>query len=1248
MGEQARHGAPVCSGTNSRKCQDLGDSILLILGSFILLNVGINVVTLLWRHLKCSLRILFHHFFPKDKQPHSIGNQPTGMSYSADSKNLCLRVPSRFHRCPSLLLRSPKQPDSCTPDTNDEKEFRWYWLKPQYGHARAPIETPRGLWREGMKGAREAPHITAAKAQDTYLSRQGTSSPFPRTSKLNMVPLCLPQGNKTKTPDYAPAKTWTHPPPRHPEHTPTQAQIRLPVHSCEHTPTQAQTCPPAQPPEHNPTQAQTCPPAQPPEHNPTKAQACPPVQPPEHNPTKAQTCPPAQPPEHNPTKAQTRPPAQPCEHNPTQAQTRPPAQPCEHNPTQAQTCPPAQPPEHYTTKAQTCPPAQPPEHNTTKAQTCPPAQPSEHILTQAQTRPPVHLSENTPTQAQVHSIVCTPEHTGTQVHGPEHTSAHTLAQDPAKLSLDAFGQSLDYILEHLAVPTPTSNPAHPTYTHAHKLVPPPPSAPEPPLTSSLAATPAPAPVPKFASILAPALVMAPTTTPVPTHTPPPTPSYSLTPTPSALAAFNQDLSAGHVFYAAPMAKKTLFYGCPTQNTGYSRRDLGTFTRPQDRQRLVNSSKAEQIFKQLSGDTANTPTGPIVGYLESENMGWNNSNDAEDKVLQPKTFPYCSFHPCNSERRNTDSQPPAYPKFLVYSKDDSPSQPCFHSPTGSVQNSRCAVPPPYTLSLPLVSPRSFILQQPTNHQVKPSTLTQAPTLPPVSILSSQFPIPSQFSTISQPPIQPQSSELHESLGLIQDSGLQRTPGPSKDSKVPKNPGLGQDPGLKKMPDLTQHPHLCKSSGPSQDPGLHKNPVPQESGPEKCLGPPQNVGVFRSPYLTQPPGFHKNKAFLRNPDIQRNSGFVQETVLCKNQDLSQTTGVHNSPGLPQDSGGYKSTAHAQDQRVARSLGLTQDSGPQKGSCLAKDSEVNKSSGQESGLYKNPGLAQTCGLHKGSGLTKDSGDYRNVGLTKDCDPCANPGLTQASEAKKRGGLTQDVGMYRNPEHTPNPNFHRYAGIQQDSGPQKGLRVIQDASFPVTHGLTKESSLLPNPDSHKNPGRAPGTNSAQVLGPSQTPKSSQPLRSFVYEETPQKNAEQHPPWAPDPASQYACPSKAQVVYSDLQTFSEVPVLIELQPSSHRVGGQDWVYHPVDTVPPAYQNYHQMPVPPKPSLKTHCPGASARVGHVVFDARQRPFGVGRDKCEALSPRRFSQQASGNSLENTEWGYQCVMRPSEKERTRVP
>ena len=94
-------------------------------------------------------------------------------------------------------------------------------------------------------------------------------------------------------------------------------------------------------------------------------------------------------------------------------------------------------------------------------------------------------------------------------------------------------------------------------------------------------------------------------------------------------------------------------------------------------------------------------------------------------------------------------------------------------------------------------------------------------------------------------------------------------------------------------------------------------------------------------------------------------------------------------------------------------------------------------------------------------------------------------------------------------------------------------------------------------------------------------------------------------------------MTYNDLQTFSEVPVLIELQSSSWRAGSQDWVYHPVDTVPPACQNYRQMSTPPKTSWKPYRPGSGTRLGHGVLDARQRQFRAGRDKCEALSPRRL-------------------------------
>ncbi|KAM7067063.1 uncharacterized protein SPEM3 [Molossus nigricans] len=208
MGERAYHGASVCSGTNPRKCQDLGDSILLILGSFILFNVGINVVTLLWRHLKSSLRILFHHFFPKG----------------------------------DFLLGHSNHLDSCIPDTNDEKASRCCWMPPQCGHARAPMETPWGLWKERMMEAGEPPQVIASKVQPAFLSRQETLSQFPRMSKLDMVPLRLPQGNKTKTPDQnpssTPAQTRTHSPAHPFEHTPTQTQIHSIVRTPAHTPTQ--------------------------------------------------------------------------------------------------------------------------------------------------------------------------------------------------------------------------------------------------------------------------------------------------------------------------------------------------------------------------------------------------------------------------------------------------------------------------------------------------------------------------------------------------------------------------------------------------------------------------------------------------------------------------------------------------------------------------------------------------------------------------------------------------------------------------------------------------------------------------------------------------------------------------------------------------------------------------------------------------------------------------------------------------
>uniref|UniRef100_A0A8C7A645 SPEM family member 3 n=1 Tax=Neovison vison TaxID=452646 RepID=A0A8C7A645_NEOVI len=1134
MGERAHHGAQVCSGTNPRKCQDLGDSILLILGSVILLNVGINVVTLLWRHLKSSLRILFHHFFPKDKHPSCAGGHPMCTRCSMDPKNLCSRVSSRFHRRPGFLAGHPNHLSSWIPDMNDEKASGCCWVPPPCGHTGAPVDAPWGPWKEGVMGAGEASQVTALKAQAPFISRHQTPSQFPRMSTVDVVPLLLPHESKTNTPDYdpprAPAQTHTHSPAHNPEHTQTQAQTSFPAHTLEHTTPRARASSIAHAPEHTTPQAHT--------------------------------------------------------YFPIQAHTSSLAHASEHNNPQAQTSFPAHTPDHTTPEA----------HSSSLA--------------------------HAPVQAHTYSVALTPEHITPQAHAAEHTSAHSQAQNPEHPSAHPLGHTPEHVIAHSPACTPAH--AHLTHTHApHPLVPSPTSAPAPPPTT-LVAAPLPAPGPFSVPAPGPALVMTLTTTPVSTPVSVTTRTPILTPIPSTLTAFGQDLSTGHVVYDARRVKQSVHHMCPPPPSGYSRKDMGTLRRPQEGQGLDSSGTAEPTTKQPNRDSAKHSTGSVLGYLELGNVEWKISNDAKDKFLQPKIFPYLSFHPCSSERRRTDSQTPVYPKFLVYSKEATPSQRCFHSPT-TTQSSVSTISPPCTLSLPLMSPRSFVPHQASNHQ-QLSNSVRPPTFPPTSkssqsVSSSQFPIPPHFSKTFQPPIPPQPPKLQGSLGLDQDSGLQRTSSLSKDLRVPRNPGLAEDPGLNKPPGPTLDSSLCKSPSPSQDSGLHKNLViTQDSGPQKSLGPTQNAGIFRSPCLTQPCNLHKDIPFPQTSDTQRNSGFMQNSGVCRNleqnqetihhkrQDLSQTTGLHNSAGPSQDSGIYKSTGHAHELGVSRSLGLPQDPCPQKS--LYQDSEVNRCSG----------LIQTSGLLKGSGLTQDSGDYKS------------PGLTQAIEVERRCGRTQDVGIYRSPEYTQDPNFHQYPGINQDPGPHKGSAFTQDHVLPKTQSLIRESSLhkdsplISHPNHPKNPGLALSTDSEQVLGLPHTPKSSLCPKSCASEQAPQKeDPQQRLPWPPVPPSQNSSsPKPPAVIYNDLQTFSEVPLLIELQPSSRRAGGQDWAYRPVDPVPSASQSYRQMSMPPKVNWKPYCPGSGTRVGHVVFDARQRQFGVGRDKCEALSPRRSRQEACSN------------------------
>ncbi|TKC33527.1 hypothetical protein EI555_012807, partial [Monodon monoceros] len=1104
-----------------RKCQEQGYSILLILVSFILLNVGINVVTMLWRHLKRFLRALFNRIFHKDKQASCVGSHRMCMRFSVHPKNLCSRLSSRFCHGPSFLLGHPNHLDSWIPDTKDEKASKYCWMAPQCGRAWASTEAPRGLWKERVVGV-----------PSQLLFEVKTSSKLRRMSKVDVVPLRLPQDSKTKNPGSDTAQ------------------------------------------------------------DPARAQTHPPVQPPAHAPAKAQNTSSAHPPEHIP---------------------------------QAETCSRGHAREQTSAQAQAFSLVHPTGNTPAKAQNFSSSHPSEHAPPQAQACSTFHSPEHTTPQAQTPSPALTPEHSPAQVHGPEHTSAHTPVQAQAQAPSHASAQSLG----HTSVSTLTH--AHLTYTHANTLVPPPTSAPD--TTPALAPTPVPVPISATTSV--PALGMALMNTPVPSTTPTPI----LDSIPSTLSAFSQGLSSGHVVYDDRRVKQNLFHVCPPQNPGYSRKDLGTPSRPQEGHGLVSPGAAEETLKQCSRDSVKPSTGSILGYLELGNMEWKVSNDAKDKFVQSKTLPYCSFHPCRSEKRNTDPQTPVYPTFLVYSKDAAPSQPCFHSPTSAL-SSPCTMPPPCTLSLPII----FGLQH-SNHQ-KPSTFIQPPTFPPTSkspqsVLSSQGPIPPQLSTTFQTPNQPQPPELHESLGINKGSVLQRTPGPSKDCVE-----LSETQDLPQIKASTRTQALSKTQASTRTQAL---PETQASPRTQVLLKIQASTSFQALPKTHNSAriqaFPKSLIFRRihahtspNPLVSTRTQHFSKLLTFRGAQalcmILESIGIWNEGKRL-----YCIKVKSSPKKLASIIAHT----------LLKILDVTR-------VQVTPKIQESLGVQTlpkiwaREALCKPLASIRVQALPETQETTriqVLPKILESAGAKALLKILTSVRIQALPKPLKSKGDVALPKMLEITGAQNIPMTLTSTSTreliamlaPIRRsGLHNNSCLIPNPGLHKN---HLGTDFVQVLGPHQTRK------SFISEAVPRKeDAGQHIPWTSVPPSQNSCSPRAQVAYNDLQIFSAVPVLIELQSPFRRAGSQDWVYHTMDTDPPACQNYRQMSTPPKTSWKPYCPGSGTRLGHVVFDARQRQFRAGRDKCEALSPRRLHRETSNNSPETIKvWRYQCVMRSLEKEGT---
>ncbi|XP_042138212.1 uncharacterized protein SPEM3 isoform X1 [Peromyscus maniculatus bairdii] len=1294
MGEQVYHGAQACSGTNLRKCQDLGDSILLILGSFILLNVGINVVTLLWKHLKNSLRILFHHFFPKDKQPADLNGRPMCTRCTADPKNLYSRISSRFPRRPSFLLGHTNHFDSWVPDTNDENISRCCWMPPQCRHGRAPTEAPWELWKEGPMGTGEAPQATVMKIQDPLFSRPEISPQIPKIHKLNMVPPSSPQENKTKAPDDSPphaqaqaltySSTNTHELPSAPSQTQTSEPTQLRAQGLEHT--SAYT-----PPTHAPDFVSAPTPA--PGEAPIPANASPPT--PSHNPAPTPSYPPAQAPTHNQAHI--------LDQAPPRITLQVPA------PTQAQGL----------------------AHS--------PEQPSAHTLPQS------------PTQARAHAAFQSPGRDPVQilVHTLTHPQANVPEQTTSQASTHAPPHSLLHLYDRIPGPRPTPAPAPvPARSPAPALA----------LSMTVTTTQASAHVPVTTShpTLPPVPSMLATFDPSFSTGHMVYDALRVKQNAENLRCFRKDLNTlsrpqevKGLVNSGPAEETQKQHGGGRAEPpagpilGYLK--LGTMDGktsdnaeekfPQPRTSLdcgfhpcCSESKIEDsqapVYPKFLVYTQNaTPSKPCL-----------HTPSAAQSTL-PSTPPPCTLAlPLVSPRTfvvpQKHSNLPQTPTFLSTSKSpQTVSSPHFSVASQFSTISQTLIQPP--------NPENQNLNQGFGLQKTPSLakesrvprnpgLTQVPGLQKNPSLVPNPGLQRNPSLVPNPGLQKNpgltpNPGLQKNPGLTQDPGLQKNPGLTQDPGLQKSPSLAPNPGLQKNPDLTPNPGLQKNPGLTQDPRLQKNPsLTQDPGftlnpclhknsgfykfpgytqdPYLCMNPNisqdpclqknlgttpdsglrssvaiQDAGALRNLGVIQPSNLHKNIIFNQTSG-QRTLSFMQDSVVYRNGALTQDTVINKNKGLSpvgdqkwldssHNSGGNNVSGNVQHPGICRNVGLTQDSRPQKNPCHTQDSEINKNSGliQESSSPKSPGHVQISYLHKSSGFTQDSGDYKNLGLTQNPGIYRVPDLNQDTNSNKnpcpinvttaeRLDLNQDVGIYSS-EHGRDPNLQECPAINQDSSNHQNPALGQGSGF-KTPGLTqqvgpcKDSGLTPESGLNKKTTFAPGTGSAQVLGPLQILKlASSPVKSLVCKMNPQKdNTEQQVSWTSVSVNQGPCPSKAQVLSPDLKTLSEVPVLIELQPPSRRLDSQDWVYHAVDPVPSACQKYRQMSMPPKINWKPHCPGPGTRTGHVVFDSRQKQLATGRDKCEALSPRRSRQEALKNSEETQkEWGYQNVMRTLNKE-----
>uniref|UniRef100_A0A8C5KTU5 Spermatid maturation 1 n=1 Tax=Jaculus jaculus TaxID=51337 RepID=A0A8C5KTU5_JACJA len=169
MAERPRPGWASYHYPNTNNCQDMGNSILLLLGLVICINIGINMVTLLWSRLRVVLRRMFHILCEKDAAKSSSPGTVTKPAKKQSHPEVHLRCtmdpvkmtvtppPARRRHRASLSHRHRRacRPVACTLDTEDEKPPRQppaicshHWDGPRDWDDFQPIQQVWDLWTQ--------------------------------------------------------------------------------------------------------------------------------------------------------------------------------------------------------------------------------------------------------------------------------------------------------------------------------------------------------------------------------------------------------------------------------------------------------------------------------------------------------------------------------------------------------------------------------------------------------------------------------------------------------------------------------------------------------------------------------------------------------------------------------------------------------------------------------------------------------------------------------------------------------------------------------------------------------------------------------------------------------------------------------------------------------------------------------------------------------------------------------------------